>query len=174
MSSWQQRANFARLDLLSTPIMRGAAWTIAVLLLTGYLTGEEVQHTHALLGYGLAAVLIATVFWELMRPHEHRASGVSTGVTAARAAFTTPSSSQFGGPALIASALMLLVGLLALIALAMLWLAHSLWTAVDVDEAHEAIAYLSLGLAVFFVLMVIFGSSQETVRRLRIPRDSAQ
>ncbi len=174
MSTSHQSTKRGRVDLLSTPVMRTAAWTIAALLLIGYATGEEVQHIHALLGYGLAAVVVAAISWELITAHQHRSAGVRTGLVAARAALTSQASSPIGGPALIASTLMILVGGLALVALAMLWLTHSFWTAVAIDEAHEAIAYLSLGLAIFYVAMVIVGSSQRALRVFRFSRRRAR
>jgi hypothetical protein len=84
-------------DLLLARTMRTAAWMTAALLLIGYATGEEFQHTHALLGYGFAAVLTATICWELIM-RQHRPTGVSTEMSAANAAFNRPSSWHIGGP----------------------------------------------------------------------------
>lgn len=95
----------ASFDLLSSPIMRVAAWIVAVLLVVAYLTGEEIQHTHVLLGYGLAAVPVAGVVWELLAPHARRSASAGTALNAARAGFRASTPSQFGGAASIASGL---------------------------------------------------------------------
>ena len=49
-------------------LFRVAALCLGVLLVLAYVTGEEFQHTHVLIGYGLAAVVITTIYWELVRP----------------------------------------------------------------------------------------------------------
>jgi hypothetical protein len=170
MSTWLQRVEPAPLDPLSALVMRAAACVVLLLLLISYFSGEEeVQHIHALLGYGLAAVLIAAILWELLIPHGHRAAKFKTSLGAARRAFRrSHSSSQPVGPTFIAGSLIVLVAGLALVAIAMLWLTHSFWSSVGVDEAHEAIAYLTLGLAVFYVAMVIVGSVEHVFRLLGI------
>jgi cytochrome b len=151
-------------EIFIVPVIRAGALVIALLLVLAYATGEEFQHTHAPLGYGLAALLAAWICWELIRPHDLRSATFAGAISAAARAASSPFAAHSSAPALLASVLLLLVGALALVALAMLWLAHWLWTPAGVDEAHEAIAYLSLGLAIVFIALVIFAASQQADR----------
>jgi hypothetical protein len=111
------------------------------------------------------AVLAAMIVWELIRPRDHRVANLTSGAKAGRAALSGPNPFQTSGPSLIAAGLVVLVGGLALIALAILWVTHTFWSTVNVDEAHEAIAYISLGLALFYLSMVVFGISHEFTAR---------
>jgi cytochrome b len=142
-------------DIVMIPLVRAGALILVLLLALAYLTGEEFQHTHALLGFGVAAVILAWLGWELIRPHELRSVGFASAISAAKSWLRNRTATQSSAIAMVACALMLLVGALGITALAMLWVIHSVWPPASVDEAHEAIAYLSLGLVVFFIVVVI-------------------
>jgi hypothetical protein len=77
------------------------------------------------------AVLAAMIVWELIRPRDHRVANLTSGAKAGRAALSGPNSFQTSGPSLIAAGLVVLVGGLALIALAILWVTHTFWSTVN-------------------------------------------
>lgn len=148
-------------------LIRVAALCLGVVLLVAYLTGEEVQHTHTLIGYGLAAVIIATVYWELVRPHHARFLGpifrADTLTTVFRTALAPP---RKGPSAFAAMGVLVLLAILALVTLVLIVVTHSLWSAVAVDEMHEVVAYFSLGLVAFFVAVVAIASGEHLERVL--------
>ncbi len=154
-------------DVTLIPLVRAAAFIIVLLLILAYLTGEEFQHTHALLGFGLAAVMLVWVGWELVRPHELGSGSFASAISAIRAALRHETGGQSSPAAVVAFALMLLVGVLGSTALGLLWLTHSVWPPAAVDEVHEAIAYLTLGLAIVFIFVVIIASTGHIERMVR-------
>lgn len=55
--------------------IRISGWSLLILLIVAYATGEEFQHTHKIIDYGIAALLAASIFWALIRPHNARFTG---------------------------------------------------------------------------------------------------
>jgi len=152
-------------------LIRLSAVCLAIVLVLAYVTGEEFQHTHLLIGYGLAAVVIATIYWELVRPREVRFHGsilsvfrVGTFTNLVRVALARPGK---GSAALAAIGVLLVLAVLALVTLALVVLTHAMWTAAAVDEMHEVVAYFSIGLVVFFVAVVAIASGEHLERALR-------
>ena len=151
-------------------LIRMAALCLAIVLVLAYVTGEEFQHTHALIGYGLAAVVIATIYWELVRPQDVRFRGsilsvfrAGTFTNLVRVALARPGK---GSAALAAIGVLLVLAVLALVTLALIVLTHAMWTAAAVDEMHEVVAYFSIGLVVFFVAVVAIASGEHLERAL--------
>src|SRR3974390_209699 len=58
-----------------TTMLRSSGAGLTFLLLVAYATGDEYPHTHMLIGYGIAAVIIANLYWELVHPHRLHLSG---------------------------------------------------------------------------------------------------
>jgi cytochrome b561 len=52
------------------------------------------------------------------------------------------------------------VAVIALFALVLVFLTHNFYSATAIDEMHEVIAYLALGLVAFHVVLVIVASMQ--------------
>jgi cytochrome b len=153
-------------------LIRMAAVCLGIVLVLAYVTGEEFQHTHALIGYGLVAVVFATIYWELVRPQQARFRGsvfnAATLVSALRNARALPGK---GTGAVAIFGVLLVLAVLALVTLALIVLTHSLWSAAAVDEMHEVVAYFSIGLVVFFVAVVLIASAEHLERALgRRPR----
>ena len=148
-------------------LFRVAALCLGVLLVLAYLTGEEFQHTHVLIGYGLAAVVIVTIYWELVRPPHARFHGsifsASTLTTVLRSSLAPP---RKGPAAFAAMGVLVLLSILALVTLVMVALTHALWPPAAVDEMHEVVAYFALGLVAFFVVVVLIASAEHLERAL--------
>lgn len=148
-------------------LFRVAALCLAVLLVLAYLTGEEFAHTHALIGYGLAAVVVAAVYWELIRPPHARFHGsifsAKTVATILRAALAPP---RRASPAFAALGVLVLLAGLALVTLVVIALTHALWKPAAVDEMHEVVAYFALGLVAFYVVIVLIASTEHIERAL--------
>ncbi len=151
-------------------LIRAASVFLIVLLIFAYATGEEYQETHLLIAYGGAAVLVAALYWELVRPHDARFKHYLFSRRAAQAiglAWRGTNIGRSSAPIVIGIALLLLMAILACVALAMIVLTHSFWPPAAVDEMHEALAYLALGLVVFYLAIVLVSSSEHLERRLR-------
>src|ERR1043165_1870655 len=60
------------IDALWDFLIRVSAGFLFLLLIVSYATGEEFQHTHALIGYSLIALILVALWWELFRSHQSR------------------------------------------------------------------------------------------------------
>ena len=61
-----------RPDMIWDWLIRLSGIALVVLLVVAYSTGEEFQHTHVMIGYAIAVVVVAGTFWEIVRPHHAR------------------------------------------------------------------------------------------------------
>lgn len=151
-------------------LVRAASILLLALLILAYATGEEYQETHLLIAYASAALVVAALYWELVRPHEARFKDYLFSRRAAQAIGSVWKGTNIGvssAPVVMGIALLLLMAILACAALAMIVATHSLWPAAAVDEMHEVVAYLALGLVVFYLVVVLISSSEHLERRLR-------
>ncbi len=154
-------------------LVRAAGLLLLALLILAYATGEEYQETHLLIAYAGAAVVLAAVYWELVRPHEERFKDYLFSRRAAQAIGSVWKGSNIGvssAPIVMGIALLLLMTMLASAALVIIIATHSLWPAAAVDEMHEVVTYLALGLVVFYLAVVLVTSSEHLERRLRRSR----
>ena len=147
--------------------IRASAAFLALLLVVAYVTGEETQHTHAVLGYALGALVITQTWWELFRPHESRYVDSVLHPKSAVELFRRVSSHLAhrkiaSGTFVLAVAMV--IAIISLFALVLVLLTHSLYSATAVDEMHEVVAYFALGLVVFHIALVIIGSMQRLDR----------
>jgi cytochrome b len=153
-------------------VIRASALCLLMLVVLAYFTGEETQHTHLILGYAVAALLLTSVYWELVRLHQHRFSGNVFSVEAVKTIFQSilgrsPASHAKPASSLAIIAIVLVLAVLAFCALLLMALTHTLWRASSVDEMHEVIAYFALGLVVFHVAIVIIASGENVSRRFQ-------
>ncbi len=151
-------------------LVRAASVLLLALLILAYATGEEYQETHLLVAYAGAALVITALYWELVRPHEARFKDYLFSWRAVQAIGSAWKGMNIGASSaatLTGIALLLLMAMLASAALAMIALTHSFWPAAAVDEMHEVVAYLALGLVVFYLVIVLVNSSEHLERRLR-------
>jgi len=148
-------------------LFRVAAVCLGVLLVLAYVTGEEFQHTHVLIGYGLAAVVITTIYWELVRPPQARFHGSIFSAQTLNAILRTALAPPRKSPAAFAAmGVLVLLAALALVTLILIVLTHSLWRVAAVDEMHEVVAYFGLGLVLFYVAVVLIASAEHLERAL--------
>jgi hypothetical protein len=143
-------------------MLRSSGAGLTFLLLVAYATGDEYPHTHMLIGYGIAAVIIANLYWELVHPHRlHSGSNISrlTFSTAIQDALSANS------PAFVALTILALVSAIAGVAVALMVATH-IWASPIVEEVHEAIAYFALGLAALHIVVVLIASAEYLERRL--------
>ena len=144
-------------------MLRSSGAGLTFLLLVAYATGDEYPHTHMLIGYGIAAVIIANLYWELVHPHRLHLSGSNV----SRLTFSTAIQDALSAnsPAFLALAILALVSALAAVAVALMVATH-IWAFPIVEEMHEALAYFALGLAALHVVVVLIASADYLERRL--------
>ena len=61
-----------RPDMMWDLLIRLSGIALMILLIAAYSTGEEFPHTHVMIGYAIATVLAAGIFWAIVRPHHDR------------------------------------------------------------------------------------------------------
>ena len=150
-------------------VVRASGVCLFLLLVVAYATGEEVQHTHMLIGYAIAALLIIGLWWELFRPHQSRYLDSIFHLPKVRALFQR-AARQVAHTNKIATGLFVLavvitVAVIALFALILMFLTHNFYPATNIDEMHEVVAYFALGLVAFHVVVVIVASAEHLDRR---------
>jgi len=121
---------------------------LLVLLVIAYATGEEYPHTHAMIGYAIAILIVADLFWFALAPRDRNLP-----------APYTPGSIKLhfenaGGFATTLASLIVVLAALPLGALMVMLVTHGLWGATAIDEMHEVVAYFALGLVIVHVVMV--------------------
>jgi cytochrome b len=144
-------------------LVRTTGLCVAVLLVAAYFTGDEFVHTHQMIGYGLAAVVLCNLYWELVRPHAalHPPMKPANIGQVLRTAFLHPASL----PAFIVVAITSLM-VLAFATLLLAAVVHTLSPAVNVDEVHEFVAYFVLGLVILHIAGVFIASAEHLEHRL--------
>lgn len=144
------------------PAHSGAVWDLLiqfsgmalfVLLILAYATGEEYPHTHAMIGYAIAILVIANLFWLALAPRDRTLPAPYT-PGAIEAHFQNA-----GGLARTLAWLIAMLAALPLCALLIMLLTHALWGATAIDEMHEVVAYFAVGLVALHVVMVAIASS---------------
>lgn len=158
-----QETAFTAIESLWDFEIRASALFLALLLVVAYVTGEETQHTHSVLGYAIAGLVIAQTWWELFRPHAKRYIDSVFHLERVADLFKRVSSDlahskTAAGTFVLAVAMV--IAIISLIALVLMFLTHNLYSAAAVDEMHEVVAYFALGLVVFHVALVIIASMQ--------------
>ena len=147
--------------------IRASAVFLALLLVVAYVTGEETQHTHAILGYALAGLVVTQIWWELFRPHSSRYVDSVFHPERVAELFKRVSSDLADGKITAGSfvlAVAMVIAIISIFALVLVFLTHNFYSATAVDEMHEVIAYFALGLVVFHVALVIIASMQRLDR----------
>lgn len=123
--------------------------SVFAILATAYVTGaEETPHTHQMIGYGIAVLLVAALTWELIRFRDNQGSASLS---------PRPTSPPSGlEPAVIWLLITLpILAVLAGVALVLMLITHNYWGATLVDEMHEVVAYFGLGLIVVYVMSLL-------------------
>jgi cytochrome b561 len=123
---------------------------VFVVLIVAYATGEEFVHTHKMIGYGIAALLVSALIWEIIKRRSVSLSRAQAGEARPREGL------QSAGVALLI--ILPILALLAAAALLLMIVTHNYWGMTVVDEMHEVVAYFGIGLLVFYVASVLVTS----------------
>jgi cytochrome b len=154
-------------------VVRGSSVCLFMLLVVAYVTGEEVQHTHVLIGYAIAALLLIQLWWELFRPHQSRYLDSIFHLREVLALFQraggelTRTNKTTDGLFLMGIAMV--VAAISFFALVLIFLTHNFYSATAIDEMHEVVAYFALGLVAFHIVMVVVISTAQFDSRNDMP-----
>jgi cytochrome b561 len=158
------------MDMRQGPAKSGAVWdlliqlsggALLILLVIAYATGEEYPHTHSMIGYAIAILVIVNLLWSTLAPRDRTLPAPYT-PRAIKIHFQTVAAP--------AKTLALLVGLLAALpvcTLLIMIVTHAVWGATAIDEMHEVVAYFALGLVALHVVMVGIASVAQAADHLR-------
>lgn len=149
-------------DTIWDLLIRLAGVALFVLLIVAYFTGEEIQHTHAIIGYAVAGLLAVGVFWALVRPRQARFP--STEYSLGGIMRQIENADRL--PKTLASVFLILAAL-PFGALILMLLTHTLWGTTRIDEMHEVVAYFAVGLVACYITMVVIASAGYIEGRLR-------
>ena len=148
------------------PLVRVFHWSLATLFLVAYVTGDEIERVHVAAGYAIAGLIALRVVWGFVGPRHARFSNF---VRSPRevlaylrdvAMFRAPrylGHNPAGGVMIIA----LLVLLLGTGLTGYLMTTDVFWGAKWIEEVHEALANLTVGLIVFHVVGVLISSLKD-------------
>jgi cytochrome b len=151
-----------RSDVTWDFLIRLSGFVLFVLLIVAYSTGEEFPHTHSMIGYAIAALFAVGMFWAIVRPRTDRVPPTAYSPRGIMAQFKKAD----GTPKALAS-LFLTLAALPVCALILMVLTHTVWGATWIDEMHEVVAYFTVGLVLFYIVMVGVASSGRVEDRLR-------
>ncbi len=151
-----------RPDMIWDLLIRLSGIALLILLVVAYSTGEEFPHTHVMIGYAIATLVAAAIFWTIVRPRHARFPQSVYSPRGIRAQFENADTV----PRTLVSVFLILAAL-PLCALILMLLTHTLWGTTWIDEMHEVVAYFAVGLVVFYVAMVGIASSGYVEDHLR-------
>jgi cytochrome b len=151
-----------RPDMIWDLLIRLSGIALFILLVIAYSTGEEYPHTHVMIGYAIAALVVFGIFWAVVRPHHAQFPPTVYSPRGIMALFENAERV----PKTLASVFLILAAL-PLCALILMLMTHTLWGTTWIDEMHEVVAYFAVGLVAFYVAMVGIASSGHIEERLR-------
>ena len=150
-------------DLGFDPSRSTAVWDVLiwlfgvallVLLVISYVTGEQYPDTYKMIGYTMAIVVGANIFWMLVRPHDDRTPAARYTPTAIRACFQN--ADRFTRT--IASLIAILTAL-PFSALLIMLITHNVWGTTNIDEMHEVVVWFTVIFVALYVVLVGVASS---------------
>jgi len=145
------------------PLVRVFHWSLATLFVTAYLTGEDGGQVHIAAGYGIAGLIALRIIWGIVGPRQARFSNFVRSPrevlaylrdVALRRAPRYLGHNPAGGAMIIA----LLVMLLGTGITGYLMTTDAFWGAKWIEDVHETLAGLTVGLVVFHILGVLLSS----------------
>jgi cytochrome b len=145
------------------PFVRVFHWSLAALFLVAYATGEDAGRVHIAAGYVIAGLIASRIVWGFVGPRHARFSDFVRPPRAVLAYLRDVAllrAPRYLGhnPAGGAMTIGLLVMLLGTGLTGYLMTTDAFWGAKWVEEIHEALANLTVGLIVLHVLGVLFSS----------------
>ena len=144
--------------------MRVFHWSLATLFVVAYATGDEIENVHIAAGYTIAALLALRVVWGFVGPHHARFSNFVRSpreVLAYLRDVALLRAPRYLGHNPAGGAM--IVALLTTLTATCVTGVHDddgylFWGAEWVEDVHEALANLTVGLIVFHVLGVLVAS----------------
>lgn len=145
------------------PFVRVFHWSLATLFVAAYLTGDEIEKVHIAAGYTIAALVALRIVWGFIGPaHARFGNFVRTPretLAYLRDIALLRAPRYLGhNPAGAAMIVALLVSLTGTCITGYLMTTEAYWGAKAVEEIHEVLANLTVGLVIFHVLGVLLAS----------------
>lgn len=145
------------------PLVRLFHWSLVALFIFSFATGDEWKAAHIYSGYAIAVLLLVRVAWGLVGTRHARFSDfVHSPVTVARflAESARLKARRYVGhnPAGGAMVIALILMISGIAATGYMMTTNAFWGLEWVEDAHEALVYLTLGLVVLHVAGVVFAS----------------
>lgn len=138
-------------------------WSLAALLLAAYATGDEIERVHIAAGYAIAGLVAARIVWGLIGPRHARFSSFVRSpreVVAYLRDVALLRAPRFIGhnPAGAVMIIVLLAMLIGTCTTGYMMTTDAFWGSKWVEEVHETMANLTIGLVVVHVLGVLVAS----------------
>ncbi|MGE0750317.1 MAG: cytochrome b/b6 domain-containing protein [Variibacter sp.] len=138
-------------------------WSLAILFLVAYATGDEIENVHIAAGYAIAGLLAARILWGFIGPPHARFSNFVRApkevLAYLRDVVLLRAPRYIGhnpaGGAMIIALLAMLIGTCIT---GYMMTTDAYWGAKWVEEVHELLANLTIGFIVVHVLGVIVAS----------------
>lgn len=142
------------------PFVRIFHWSLVVLFAVAFLTGDEIEWLHLGAGYAIAALVALRIVWGFVGSRYARFSNFVRGPAAVLAflkqSIRLEAPRHLGhNPAGGAMILALLAMLIGLSVTGILLTTDAFWGSKSLEEVHEVMAYVTLGLVGLHVLGVI-------------------
>lgn len=145
------------------PYIRIFHWSLVALFTVAFLTGDEIEWLHLWAGYAIAALVTMRVAWGFTGPRYARFSDFVRGpravLTFLRESMHLDAPRHLGhNPAGGAMVIVLLIMLVALSVTGFALTTDAFWGSKAMEEVHEALANVMLGLVALHILGVIVAS----------------
>ena len=145
------------------PLVRVFHWSLATLFLAAYLTGEDAGQVHIAAGYAIAGLIALRIVWGFVGPRHARFGNFVRSprevLVYLRDVALLRAPRHLGhNPAGGAMILGLLVMLSGTAITGYMMTTDAFWGAKWVEEVHETVADLTVGLVVFHILGVLLSS----------------
>jgi len=145
------------------PFIRVFHWSLVLLFVVAFLTGDEIEWVHLWAGYAIVVLVALRIIWGFIGSRYARFSDFVKGprtVLQYLKQSTRLEAPRFVGhnPAGAAMIVALIVMLIGLSVTGVLMTNDAFWGSKTMEEVHEAFANVTLGLVAFHVLGVIVAS----------------
>ncbi|WP_045837590.1 cytochrome b/b6 domain-containing protein [Hyphomicrobium sp. 99] len=145
------------------PFIRVFHWSLVLLFAIAFLTGDEIEWMHLWAGYAIAALVGLRILWGFIGSRHARFSdfvkGPSTIFQYLKQSTRLEAPRYVGhNPAGGAMIVLLIVMLIGLSITGYLMTTDAFWGSKPMEEVHEALANITLGLVALHVLGVILAS----------------
>lgn len=145
------------------PFIRIFHWSLAGLFVVAYATGDEIEKVHVAAGYAIAGLIVARVAWGFVGPRHARFADFvrpPREVLAYLRDVVLLRAPRYIGhnPAGGAMIIALLATLAATCVTGYMMTTDAYWGSRWVEEVHETLAHLAIGLVVAHVLGVLIAS----------------